>query len=145
MSTITISDRICPHCGGTKWKIEYRKRPTKANPDNKVIRYRCAKRAEERCIRWRLNHPEKCAEINIKRCRRLRASGYYKTPSVREHARLKAKRESDTLADNFIYRMILHSSDMKDVKRPEIPQTLLEIKRKQLLLTRQIKNNGKNN
>ena len=26
MPTIDIPDKICPHCGGTSWKIEYRKK-----------------------------------------------------------------------------------------------------------------------
>ena len=139
MATIDIPDKICPHCGGTKWKTEYRKKPTKANPDKKVIRYRCAKKGDERNVRWKLNNPDRAREHSARHCKNRRAKGYYKTPKEQERARLKAKRESDTLADNFIYRTILSSSDMKDIKRPEIPQKLIDIKRKQLSLTRKLK------
>ena len=139
MPTIDIPDKICSHCGGTKWKTEYRKKPTKADPDKKVIRYRCAKKGDERNYRWKLNHPTKSKEHELRNSRNRRANGYYKTPKEQERARLKSKRESDVLADNFIYRSILLSPGMENVKRPEIPQKLIDIKRKQLLLTRKLK------
>ena len=145
MPTIDIQDKICPHCGGIKWKIEHRKKPTKADSDKKLIRYRCAKKGHERTERWRDKNPEKVKEMEHRKTKKLSEMGFYKTPEMMEYYRKKSNRESDTLANNFIYRMILNSSNMDGIKRSDIPQWLIEIKREQLLLTRQLRNNGKNN
>jgi rRNA maturation protein Nop10 len=135
MATIDIPDKICPHCGGTKWKTEYRKKPTKADPDKKLIRYRCAVKGKERLDRWSENNPDRWKNYP----KRKKPEGYYKTPERREQARLKAKKESDNLEDNFIYRMILTRHHKDELKRSDIPQKLIDLKRKQLLLTRQLK------
>lgn len=133
MATIDIPDKICPHCGGTKWKTEYRKKPTKADPDKTLIRYRCAIRGKERLDRWAENNPDRWKSYP----KRNKPAGYYKTPERREQGRLKTKRESDNLEDNFIKRMIM--GNLKDISRSEIPQKLIGIKRTQLLLSRQLK------
>jgi hypothetical protein len=140
MPTIDIPDKICPHCGGIRWKIEHEKRKYGIR-----TRYRCTKKEDERNKKWREKNLEKVREYNKKSCKKRREQGYYKNFKVKEYARLKSKKESDTLANNFIYRMLLNSPDSRDINRSEIPQQLVEIKRKQLLLTRQIKNNVKNN
>jgi hypothetical protein len=133
MPTIDIPDKICPHCGGTKWRTELRKKPTQANPDKTVIRYRCTIGGKERYDRWAENNPGKWKSYP----KQKRPAGYYKTPKRREQARLKTKRERDNLEDNFIKRIIM--GNLKDISRSEIPQKLIDIKRKQLLLTRQLK------
>ena len=135
MPTIDIPDKICPHCGGTKWRTEYRKKPTKADPDKKLIRYRCAVKGKERHDRWAENHPDRWKSYS----NRKKPEGYYKTPKELERARLKAKRESDNLEDNYIYRMILTRHHRDELKRSDIPQKLIDLKRAQLLLTRQLK------
>ena len=147
MPTIDIPDRICPHCGGTKWKTEYRKKPTKANPEKRTIRYRCAEKSAEREKRWRLNNLDKIQEYCRIRSREKdkerTASGYWKTPKMRESYRIRAKRKSETLPDHFVRNMIVQvnnkaKSNIK-LNSSDIPQKLIDIKRKQLLLTRQLK------
>lgn len=141
MPTIDIPDKICPHCGGIRWTSEYK---TLASGE-KVLRYRCSVRAVERSNKWKLNNPDNVREHNIKSCKKRRANGYYKTPKEQERSRLRAKRERDVLNNNYVYRRILTDPEMKEISRTDIPQELIEMKRKELLLTRQIKNNGKSN
>ena len=151
MATIDIPDKICSHCGGTKWKSENRKKPTKANPEKRIIRYRCAEKSAEREKRWRNNNLDKVQEywrtFSRERNKEKTESGYWMTPKMREYYRIKAKRESDTLSSHFVRNLIVQvnnraKSNIK-LNSSDIPKELVEIKRKQLLLTRQIKNNGK--
>lgn len=137
MATIIIPDKICSHCGGIKWRIEYRKKPTKSNPDNRTIRYRCSVQSDERSYKWVLNNPNKS-----KRYQKPKPDGYYRTPEMKERYRLKAKRESDQLADNFIKNKILGESgslSRTTLSFKDIPQELVELKRKSIQLNRQLK------
>ena len=97
MPTIDIPDRICSHCGGTSWKIEYRKKPTKANPDNKYIRYRCSTRGYERYRKWYINNPEK-----VKLYWKPKQPEYYRTSKYLAKARIKNKNNSNSLTDYYI-------------------------------------------
>lgn len=141
MATIEIPDKVCSHCGGTRWRTEYKK----LAKGNRVLIYRCAVSAIERSNKWKRNNPENVREHNITSCRKRRQNGYYKTPKERERSRLRSVREAAELCDNYIYKTIFASPDLKDISRSDIPKEVIEIKRKQLLLTRQIKNNGKDN
>jgi hypothetical protein len=141
MPTIDIPDKICAHCSGTRWRVEHKILVS----GNKVDVYRCAVRAIERSTKWKLNNPDNVREHNIKSCKNRRDKGYFKTPKERERSRLISKKERDTLVDNYVYRRIFSDPEMKEIDRTDIPKELLEIKRKQLLLIRQIKNNGKDN
>lgn len=144
MATLIISDKICSHCGGNKWIIEYRKRPTKANPDNKTLRYRCSVKSDERSKRWKFNNPDK-----VKKYVQLpKPEGYWRTPKMKEHFRLKAKRESEQLTDSFVKNILLGKSgslSRRTLSFKDIPQELVEIKRQSILLTRQTRNNGYSN
>jgi hypothetical protein len=141
MPTIIIPDKICSHCGGNKWRTEYRKKPTKTNPDNRILRYRCSIQSDERTKRWYNNNPDKTKE----RVQLRKPDGYYRTPEMKERYRLKSKRESEQLTNNFVKNKILGKSgslarEMLSFK--DIPQELVEIKRKSILLNRQLKNHG---
>lgn len=128
MPTIDIPDKICSHCGGTKWKIEYEKRPYWIRK-----RYRCAKQAQERRDRWKLNNSEKEKEINKNRPKRN-----HKTDSYRKYQLEKYHYNKDNLTDYYIKYRLAHCNELS---QSDIPQPLIELKRKQLLLKRQI--NGK--
>jgi len=97
MPTIDIPDKICPHCGGTSWKIEYRKKPTKANPDSKYIRYRCSTKGYERYRKWYINNPEK-----VKSYSKPKLPGYYKTSEYLAKSRIRANRDCKLLTDKYI-------------------------------------------
>jgi rRNA maturation protein Nop10 len=147
MPTIDIPGKICPHCGGTRWKTENRKKPTKANPEKRIIRYRCAEKSAEREKRWRDNNLDKIQEYwricSREKNKERTESGYWMTPKMRERYRIKAKRDSDTLPDHFVRNIIVqvNNSTKSNIKltSSDIPQKLIDIKRKQLLLTRQLK------
>jgi hypothetical protein len=147
MPTINIPDKICPHCGGIKWHIAYRKyknpqytcfillreREKKrylANPepykqrakqatsrlwlirDPEVLEKRYAKQAE-----WRKNNPDK----------------------VRAYKRKAEKKIRTSMNDEYIKRQIIQLDGFEHFSFNNIPQKLIDLKRKQLLLTRQLK------
>ena len=136
MPTIDIPDKICPHCGGIRWKTEYRKRPTKNDPNKRIIRYRCSVKGDERNKKWVKKNPDKVKMRQLSRAKVLTANGYWKTPKMKERYRLKAKRQSDAASDNFIKAMIMKS--VEGISRSDIPQKLIDITRKHLLLVRQL-------
>ncbi len=134
MPTIDIPDKICSHCGGIRWVIEKEKRPYYIR-----TRYRCATKEKERHDLWVKKNLDKIKSYSRKK--QQRPEGYYKTSKMKEHYRLKAKRESETLHDNFIKNKIMKS--VEGISRSDIPQKLIDITRKHLLLIRQL-NNQKN-
>ena len=131
MPTVDIPDKICSHCGGTKWRIEYEKRPYWIRK-----RYRCAKKAQERRDTWALKNPEKIKELNKNRAKRD-----YGTEHCKKYALKKYYHNKDNLTDYYIKYKLTHCNDLSF---KDIPQPLIELKRKQLLLIRQIRNNDKN-
>lgn len=138
MPTIDIPGKVCPHCGGTKWKTEYKK--SVKDPNIKTLIYRCAVRGYERTMRWKAKNPDRNREHNIMKCKRRRMNGYYQTPKERERSRLRSKMERDTLHDNYVYRRFMEDPFIKDeLKRSDIPPELIELKRKELMLLRKIK------
>lgn len=130
MPTIDIPDKICPHCGDTRWRIEYRKKPTRANPDNKVIRYRCPIKNDERSSNWHKRNPDKRKEYNNK-CRKN-----YKTDEYRAKARIITNNRSNLLTDHYIKYVWRSNHNNRDYKL-----TPKEIKtyREHLLIHRQLK------
>ncbi len=161
MPTIDIPDRICPHCGGTKWQINV--------PKDGYKRYYCFFKAAENRKRWRSTDEGKAY-----------TNSYYKTEAGKKHKKKYLKKEStkklianlakakyhrdmlkdpekvrnkknssnkklrEKLTDGMVKHYIIRSYKESGLSAFEIPQELIEIKRKQLLLTRQIKNNVKN-
>jgi hypothetical protein len=58
MPTIDIPDKICPHCGGTRW-VTYQRTKTLASGDKKTYTfYSCSKKGYENGKRWRKTHIE---------------------------------------------------------------------------------------
>jgi hypothetical protein len=137
MPTIDIPDKICPHCGGIRWKIEHEKRKYGI-----TTRYRCAKKSNERSKNWHLKNPEKSKELNRLAIKRITESGFWKTDEYKTLQLLKYYNDRDNLTDRFLKHRIAHKSILSQT---DVSQELVELKRKQLLLTRQIKNNGKIN
>ena len=50
MAIVNIPEKVCPHCGGTRWAIE----PGKTG----FVRYRCPVLAQERRKRWKDKNPD---------------------------------------------------------------------------------------
>lgn len=135
MPTVDIPDKICSHCGGTKWKIEMEKRTYHIR-----TRYRCAKRAQERSCKSLMKNPERQKEYSFRQNKRRVESGYYKTSKYRAFANEVSKKHSVTLSDKYIKYILRHNKENRNF---DVTPELIELKRKQLLLKRQIKNNGK--
>jgi hypothetical protein len=158
MPTIDISDKICPHCGGTKWQVNVSKDGYK--------RHYCFFKSAENRKRWRSTdegkaytnsyyktkagkkHKEKYLkkESTQKLIANLAKAKYYRD-MLKDPEKVRNKRNSsnkklrEKLTDGMVKHYIIRSYKESGLSAFEIPQELIEIKRKQLLLTRQIKNN----
>ena len=102
MPTVIIPDKVCSHCGGNRYIIEKEKKPSKSNPDYTRTRYRCVVKSKERSYRWAANNPDR-----VKTYQKPKPDGYYRTPKMKERYRLKSKRESEQLTDNFVKNILL--------------------------------------
>lgn len=165
MPTIDILNKICPHCGGTKWFLIYQ-----TYKDKVYTIYNCRLKVDERNKKWNDKNKEKRCLI-YKRSRdkvkhtqdyiaknRKRAAEYYKKYPEKVYAhskinriknpekynlysKLKKMKYVETAADPYIKSLICQDNNLS---YKDVPQELIKIKRKQLLLKRKIKNNGKN-
>lgn len=108
MPTIDIPDKICPHCGGTKWFKFIQ---------GKYTKYDCSIKKEQRLINFKKLNPNKYK--------------LYKKKTDRQ--------KSIRLTNSYIKEILIQYADLSF---NDIPQELIELKRKQLLLKRKIKNNG---
>jgi hypothetical protein len=135
MPTVDIPDKICPHCGGTKWKIEYEKRPYWIR-----TRYRCAKKSQERLDKWQLKNPEKLLEYSRRGSKVKTLKSYWKSEAYRGKQNKRYYINKENLTDRHIKHLLAHESELS---QSDIPQELIEIKRKQLILKRKLKNNAK--
>ena len=160
MPTLILPDKICPHCGGTKWitsftkkgsithtcvikkkeydkkwavnayeirKAQWKRRYDKVK-NNEIVKQNTAQRAKK----WAKENPEKVkASIKVTTLK-------YKE-KYNEVTRKRAKYYVENLSDCYIASAI---NAGKGIYLSDIPQELIELKRKQLLLTRTIRNNG---
>jgi predicted metalloprotease len=156
MPTVIIPDKICSHCGGNKWSMK------KAKNGNLHIRT-CFNKLSENRKAWRASekgklfintyfkteagkkHREKyCSKDSTRKLRaRLAVNQYAKDKAnnpekVRENKRISSKKSVERLVDSVIKRYI--AREYNDINYSDVPQDLIELKRKQLLLIRQIKN-----
>lgn len=159
MPTIDIPDKICPHCGGTKWYVFYQ-----YYKDNKYTLYRCSKIVLEKSKEWRGANKEK-TKLIYKRSRdkvkhtedyikknQERASNYYKKypERVKVNAKLwrlknpektknivqKVRKDGiKNLGNSYIKGLICQDTPLSF---KDIPKDFIELKRKQLLLKRQL-------
>lgn len=162
MPTIDIPDKICSHCGGTKWFVLYQK-----YKDKVYTVYTCAIRKMENQKKWNAENREKRCLIykkskdKVKHTQdyitknRKRAAEYYKKYPEKVYAhskisrlknpqkwnlasKLKKREYVETASDSYIKSLICQDNTLS---YNDIPQELIELKRKQLKLKRQI--NGK--
>lgn len=157
MPIINIPEKVCPHCNGTKWytrtakdgvliqicsvkKNEYNKKWIVKFPEKqKAIRDKSRNKVKdtdeykiknrERSLNWNKANPEK-TKLKIK-ATHLRHKERYNEVSKKIDKRLR-----DTLHDCYIVRLI--RGDTPSLYLSDIPQELIDLKRKQILLKRQI-------
>jgi len=166
MPTVDIPDKICPHCGGTKWilthqtykdkvytiymcRIKVDERSKKWNAENKEKRSKKQKKARDK-----VKHTQKYIEEN-----RKRASEYYKKYPEKVYAhtknsrlknpekynfasKLRKKEYVKTLADYYIKQLIIKYTKLSS---KDIPQELIDLKRKQLQQYKIIRSQSKIN
>lgn len=184
MPTINIPEKICPHCGGTKWYFAAKQKT-----------YSCFIKAAERKIKWQRDNYEKYSndarerrakfrELNplqprskmsdderrakqrefkrkkwredakfredvverVKKYelsltpeeRRLRYKKYYNknVDKIKEYNRLTGAKMRENLCEGYLKFLI---TQFTDLNFKDVPEDLVELKRKQLLLKRQIK------
>jgi hypothetical protein len=170
MPTVDIPNRICSHCGGTRWVVYNRRRKLVSGEISIQIGYKCAKQNLEISDRYRKNHIEKHrkrareyvklknkVDPEYRKKKKERAKKYYCNNKEKVNTYKKkwisenyekeksyhiknARKQCNNLSDYYVSRAVIGRDKLY---KKDIPQELIELKRKQLLLTRQIKNNGK--
>jgi hypothetical protein len=157
MPIINIPEKVCPHCNGTRWYS----RTTKEG----VLIEICAIKKDEYNKKWRVKFPEKANAIckrskdkykdtdEYKRKNRERVAKWNKANPEKTKLKIKAtvlrhkerydeinrktdKRLRETLHDCYMVRLIRGTTPK--LYLPNIPKELIDLKRKQILLKRQI-------
>jgi hypothetical protein len=161
MPTIDIPDKICPHCGGTKYYHRVYKRISKITGRNYEF-HECRNCNNKGSRNWAINNEskvkknkEKCylkyKEDPLKKKKRAQNAKNYRqtikdSPEHKEKIKKYCKKAfqilKNSLSDRYIKDRLVIEAGKKVIERHEIPQELIELKRKQLLLKRKIKNNG---
>jgi hypothetical protein len=158
MPRIIIPDKICSHCGGSRWDVkDYINRA-----GNLKTSYYCsAKRIENEAKRRLLNHEKiknyqtNWAKTNYEKCLLASRKSYQKNKAKRiayaklycsntsnkEKIRVQARLRTKLLTEGTLKSMLRHQFNNPLLKTADIPQDLVELKRKQLTLIRQIRNN----
>jgi hypothetical protein len=161
MPTIDIPDKICPHCGTTKWFMHKRK-----YKDKIYIKYTCTVKLSESNIKFRKNNPDKLKEYRKKsrlkngkkysiKAKEYSLNWYLANKEItvqrskewaknnpEKHKELRKKldkKASNNLSDRYLKSIL---SDDNSITYSDVTQDLIEIKRKQLLLKRKSKQNG---
>ena len=156
MPAINIPDKICPHCGDTKWY----KFNVKTKSSISIV-YRCVKRVLD--TNKKSNRDSLSAKRALDKYRKtdkfkLVQDAYYASNKEKiiernkdwrsknktrynESVNISKKVYIDNLTDYYIKELL--TKRQPELGYSDIPQELVDLKRKQLLLTRQIKNNGK--
>lgn len=162
MPTIDIPDKICSHCGGITYKVQYQ---------GKYVSHRCIVLDKEWKKQYRLQNRESLkiiSKANYYKSERYKKSQERKTlflnkthseciickqvKSVSNFRKVskfcvdkkcnscrnkkRSERSVKDLRDTYVAMCIIQKSKLS---REDIPQDLIEVKRKQLLLKRQLK------
>lgn len=154
MPTIDIPDKICPHCGGTKWSLRtYNKLSSCGERYKTYICYQCELiRCRIKRRQYVINYPDKIKASSKKNYIKVKSNPVKYQKALESTKKLKAEkrythldklyrnRSMNNLTDNYIKRLVIQDSNLVYL---DVTPELIELKRKQLILTRQIKNNGK--
>jgi len=92
MPTIDIPDRICPHCGGTRWYVCYENNPLKKDPNNKKLKYKCNKKKLEKDARARKRKMVSLSEEERKSFNRKRYERYKDQVSLKQKEKRRVYR-----------------------------------------------------
>jgi hypothetical protein len=156
MPTIDIPDKICSHCGGTRWyvyvnkegytihscwdKITKRRQAWRQTPQGKLFintyfKTEAGKKHREKY----LSKPSTIklrAELSKQKYHRDMATN----PEKVRVRKVKANKQlRDKLTDGMVKHCIIRSYSESKLRHSDIPEELIEVKRKQLLLKRSLK------
>lgn len=151
MPTINITNRICSHCGGTMWYTYVDRK--------KGSVYSCPIAKKESNKKWMYKNPDKIKAknkrskdkvkdtIEYKRKNLERAIAYNKKYPEKSKTHIKKwmVKNKESLGDYYIKILICRSEKSFKINSIDIPQELVELKRKEQQLKKQLKNqtNGK--
>lgn len=159
MPTIDIPDKICPHCNGTRWyvikhtngkfhvktcfyKLAERRKAFRATPKGKEFTNNYFKTPAG--IKHREKYTKK--ESTKKLRAQLAINQYHRDKNkdlekIKERKRVSSRKSIQKLTDSVIKRYI--AREYSYIEYSDVTPELIELKRKQLLLKRKIKQNGK--
>lgn len=120
MAIVDIPNRVCPHCGGTRWSVE----PKKSG----FVRYRCPVLALERRKRWKEKNPDRVLQHEKKHAAKRVAAGYFKERRqlIKEQTIINSQLNSNNMTNPYFYNW-REIKEMKDLIRTGQP--LLQIAR----------------
>jgi len=124
MPTIDIPDKVCSHCGNTKWFARLNK--------NKIPYYTCYKKKSERDKLYINNNRE-----HFRKLYRKNSKKYNKTEKFKIWSRQYQNNMTKNLSDRYVKSLIVKDENLSF---KDIPQDLVELKREQLRLFRDIRN-----
>ncbi len=155
MPTLIIPDKICSHCGGTEWYY-YKKKNTyccrnKQKEEQKAYASTPEGKAKLKAGRdkYRLNNKNnekqhyKDYYAKNKETYKINSHKYRKTEKGKNALKRAKNKQSENLTDYYIvntYYINLYVSEGIKINRKDVTQEQIEIQRKKLLLTRQLKN-----
>ena len=162
MPIIEIPNKICSHCNGTKWYTRTTKDgvliqvcSVRKDEYNKKWRVKAPETYKSICIRSKnkVKHTEEYKAKNLKRVKnyckenrekvRLQGANTYSKHKQKykekyaERVKERTKFNVETLSKNYVIALI--RGQTRGLYSFEIPQELIDLKHKQLLLIRQIK------
>jgi len=146
MPTIDIPDKICPHCGGTRWN----KRKNKKSKDG--IRYECIVKINETFLKW---HHKKMESPEFREMRKERQKNWENNNKDKVKANQRRYRESengkivvkqkdknaykkrvDTLSHLYIKKLLKYQYN---VQKEDISDDMMNKYKTYLLAFRQLK------
>ena len=105
MAIFEIPERVCPHCGGTRWSLE----PSKTG----FVRYRCPVLAQERRKRWKANNPDRVKMHQQTNHEKRMAAQYFKKRREKIKQSITQQLNSKNMAKNpFFY----NTNDVREMK-----------------------------
>ena len=137
MPTIDIPDKICPCCGGTKWRVEHCSGIYKDR-----LRYRCSNNAAKRTKKYYYSNIERSRESS-----RIRNHTRERTPELKEYENSKRREYAINLTDTYVKRVIFNSLSrcVDGITFDDISKELIDMKRNEMILYKILKTNDHDN
>ncbi len=164
MPTVNIPDKICPHCGGTKWMSGIVKRTNQKGITKVYTVYRCIEKMKANAVVYKQNNIDavrawerekhrrrRLSEEFRKRCNKRHRNSYAKNKDkhlarnkawlkanpekAKEKNRIAALKHIRRLPDGYILNRITRGTT---INKSDIPEEIIQLKRKQIMLKREL-------